>query len=103
VDFLSDYQTLLAIRVDRESRAAAGAQRRMTLLHRELDVLRVMIQTANDDQVLHAAGDKELAISDETEIARSKEPSLAHDSEPCAKCLLCFVGAIPITSSDAGA
>src|SRR5262249_8491852 len=37
--------------------------------HAGLDVLRGMIRAADDDRILHAAGDEQLAILDETEVA----------------------------------
>ena len=36
-------------------------QRRMTVLYRVLDILRIMVHTADDDDVLDAAGHIELA------------------------------------------
>ena len=46
---------------------------RMGRLHRPLDVLGIVICPADDDQVLQATGDEELAVLDEPEIPRPQE------------------------------
>src|SRR5687768_4369688 len=54
-------------------RAAGGPKRRMASLDGLLDVLRVNVATAENDQVLDPAGDVQLAAVEKTEIARPEE------------------------------
>ena len=57
----------------REGRAAAAAQHaRARVLGRALDVLRVVVAAADDDEVLQPAADEELAAVHEAEVARAQ-------------------------------
>jgi hypothetical protein len=58
---LHHHETLFVVHLDGEGRAATRSQRWMTALDRQLDVLRVMVQTTNDDEVFETARDEELA------------------------------------------
>src|SRR5207248_853256 len=68
-DLLDDHEPFLAGFIDRERGPAARPERRMRRLHRPLDVLRVMVATADDEEVLEPPGDVELAVQHEAEIA----------------------------------
>ena len=71
LDLLDDDEPFRAVAVmRREGRAAVAAQRRVRLLDGVLDILRVVIGAADDDDVLEAASDVQLAgIVEEAEIA----------------------------------
>ena len=51
----------------------AGVRR----FHRQLDVVRVVLEAAHDHDVLDPAGDEQLAVVDEPEIAGAEERALA--------------------------
>ena len=71
LDLLHHRKLFVAIRAgDVERGSAVPAQRRMTVLDGSLDVLRVVVHTANDDHVLDPARDEQLA-------ALVKEPQIA--------------------------
>jgi hypothetical protein len=55
---LHDHQPLFAFDFHGQGRAARHAQHGMTLLDGQLNVLRIMIAPANDDQIFEAAGDQ---------------------------------------------
>ena len=77
LDLLDDRQPLLPVDLDGEGRGAAGAERRVAPLRRPLDVLRIDVPAAEDDQVLEPAGDEELAILEEAQVARPEERTFA--------------------------
>ena len=54
-----------------------GAQGRMGALGGQLEVLRIVVAAAEDDQVLEPAGDEQLAVEDEPEVAGAQEAALA--------------------------
>ena len=58
LDLGGDDQLLFAGAIDRERRTTSRPQGRVTLFDRQLDILGVKIATADDDQILQAAGDK---------------------------------------------
>src|ERR1700730_6485603 len=68
-DFLHHYDLLLPRDLQGERRASLGRIDLGTIRHGRLDVLRGMLRSPNDNRILHAAGDKKLAIFDEAEIA----------------------------------
>ncbi len=70
-------QPLLALPLDREGGNAARTQGRMAALDGELDVLRVVVAAAEDDEVLQPAGDEQLALGGESEIAGPQEGAAA--------------------------
>ena len=49
----------------------------MALADRQLDVLRIMVQPADDDQVFQPAGDEQLAVLHEAQVAGAQERALA--------------------------
>jgi hypothetical protein len=73
-DFLDDDEPFLAALVDNgEGGAAVPAQGRVRGLDRMLDVVRIMVDAADNDQILDPAGDEQLARRiDKAEIAGSK-------------------------------
>jgi|GEM_PF-6800528 len=78
--FLHQHQPLAVFCIgslDREGGAVALAQRGVGALRRPLDVLRVVVAPADDDQVLQSSGDEQLAIVDEAEVAGAQEGACA--------------------------
>ena len=73
LDLLNHDQLFPAVAVDRKGRAAIGPQSRMALLHRPLDVLRIVVHAVNDDQVLQPPGDEQFAVLQESQVAGAEE------------------------------
>ncbi len=67
------HQPLLAIGLDREGGARPRPQRRVSPLDGPLDVLRIVIAPAQDDEVLPPPGDEQLAAGEKAEVARAQE------------------------------
>ena len=65
IELMHDHQPLAAVVGQRERRTRQHG--RVGLLGRLLDVLRIVIAAANDDHVLHAARDKQLAVAKEAQ------------------------------------
>ena len=66
-------QPLFSIRFHRERRPAAIPEGRVARLGRLLDVLRIQVTAAEDDEVLDPAGHVQLPVVHEAEIARAKK------------------------------
>ena len=77
LDLVDDDEPLVAVDLDGERRAPFGPERGVAPLDGPLDVLRVDVAAADDDQVLEAAGDEQLAVVDEAEVAGAEERALA--------------------------
>ncbi len=77
VHLLHQHQALLALHLHAEGRATTGAQRRVGLLRRQLQVLRVVVAAAKDEQVLETAGDEELVPAQEAQVPGAKEGPVA--------------------------
>ncbi len=71
-DLLDDHELFLLIVLDRERDATTGTERRVQRLDRALQILRVVVSTADDDQILVTAGDEQLAVAKEAEISRAE-------------------------------
>ena len=85
LDFLHQDQLLLVVMVGyAEGGATMAAQRRMTVLHSLLDVLRVMVDAADDDQVLDPAGDVKFAVLVEKAEIAGAQPRL-RTARRCAR------------------
>ena len=72
LDLGGDADLLDPVDAQREGGAGARLERRMTQLGGPLDVLRVVILPAHDDDILDATGDVELAVLEEAEITRAQ-------------------------------
>ena len=80
-----------------------GRTAAVRLLDGQFDVLRIVIQTADDDQVLEPAGDEQLAVVEEAQIAGAEKwPLVAAVVQMAAENLLRLFRTIPITLRDAG-
>jgi hypothetical protein len=97
VKFLGDDEPGLPLRVILERTAAAWPKTWMQRLHCGLDIIRIMITAANDDDILQSAGDKEMSITLEAKIARAQERALTGIAYPSLKDSLSFLRAIPVT------
>ena len=74
----------------------------MAPLGRLLDVLRIEVAAAEDDQVLDPAGDVELAVVQEAEVAGPQERAVAVGGAGAER-LLGIVGPLPVALGDARA
>ena len=63
--------------VDGERGARCRPQLRVAAFDRQLDVLRIVIDAADDDQVLEPAGDEQLAVVQEAQVAGPQERPVA--------------------------
>ena len=67
-----------AVDLDGERRARSPGRRRGWLCcDGQLDVLRIVVHAADDDQVLEPAGDEQLAVAHEAQVAGAQEGPLA--------------------------
>jgi hypothetical protein len=71
LDFMNYDQAFFSLDVYGKRRATAGPQRRVTSLHRELDILRIMVPATDDDQVFGPTRNEYFAVLDEPQIARA--------------------------------
>src|SRR6267154_248831 len=104
LDLLHDDQ-LLAFRVigDREGGAAVTAQGGVAALRRVLDILRVMVGAAYDDDVLDAAGDEQLArVVEKAEIAGAQPEAIPFSSDTGAERRCGRLGVLPVALRDIG-
>jgi hypothetical protein len=101
LDFMHDHQHFVAVRVrGGKSRPTVAAKRRMAVLRRILDVLRIMIHAANDDQILDSPGDEQLAVFiEKTEIAGT-QPDACAAFDNGLKCVTRRGGIFPIALRD---
>ena len=67
-----DDDPLAVVHVDGERRHGARPHERARLLDRPLDVLRIMVAAADDDQVLEPAGHEQFAGVEKPEVARAQ-------------------------------
>ena len=76
IHFLRDDQALLAIDIDAKRRTWHTVESWVTMLDCAFNILRIMIASANDDEILQPSTDKDFAMSNEAEVAvRRNGPS----------------------------
>src|ERR1044072_2938264 len=97
LELLHDHQPLSAFHIYRESHAAAAPQISVTLPHRLLDVLRIEIAAADDDQIFQTPGNEQLAVMQEPEISGAQERFARHAGEARAKDVLRLFRPLPVT------
>jgi hypothetical protein len=100
VDLDHDCHPLFVVEMEREGGSSAGANCRVTAFSRELDVLGVVLETANDQQVLESARNDELSVGDESQIAGAKEWATTV-SQTGTKCVFRLSNATPVATCDA--
>ena len=72
LDLVHHAQLFLPVSFHGKRCAAGRSQRQVTLLNSPLDILRVVVPTADDDDVLYSAREKQIAGVRESEIASSQ-------------------------------
>src|SRR6185295_346538 len=90
---MCDHEPFLAVNFDRKRGAAPRTQRGMTVLNCPLDVMWIMITTANDDQVFEAPGHKQIAVEQNAEVSGAQNRFTIAGVKR-ARCLLCV---FPVT------
>src|SRR6202161_3606902 len=101
LDFMHNYQHFDAVWVGGgKSRPAVAAERRMAVMRRVLDVLRVMIVAANNDDVLDPAGYEQLAVFVEKAEVAGAQPDAGAAFNNGLKCVACRAGIFPIALRD---
>ena len=103
LDFADDDQALPAVQIDGESRRRAGLQFGAGPLDRQFDVLRIAIDTPDDDQVLEAPRHEQLASVQETEIARAQESATGLPGDLRVEQLCGRFRLVPVALRDTGA
>ncbi len=88
-DFLDHDQPLFIVLVEHaERRATVSSQSRMAILHRVLDVLRIVVHPAYDDQILDPTCNEEfVVVVEEAEIPRSPVRNQHSASSPAMTAL----------------
>ncbi len=77
------------------------SQGRMARLDRRLQVLRIVVDAAQDDHVLDAPGDEELArVVEEPEVARAKPALLGFPVDARSDTLRRWLRTSPVAPSD---
>jgi hypothetical protein len=71
--FLHNDQTLFAFHLYGEGHATSTSQICMTFRHRLLNILRVEIAAADNDQIFKAPGNEQLTVVQEPEVSGAKE------------------------------
>ena len=100
---LHDDQTLVAVfPLDGKGRGGFATQGRMALLGGKLDVLRVVVATANDNQVLQPPGAVQLATMEKAQVAGAQVRAFARVFDKGTERLLGFFGPVPIALGHAG-
>ncbi len=100
IHLVDHHQPLLPLDLHREGGARAGPQGRMGVLGRQLDILRIVIAPAQDDEVLHAAGDEQLAAVEEAEVSRA-QPGRGIPRQPGAEGTLALLRPVPVAAGHA--
>lgn len=103
LDLLEHDEDLLVRDVDRDGRSAPGAdlrERGPGLVHGLLDVLRVEIPAADDQEILPAPRDEQLAVQGEAEVARPQEGAVVGAGDPRLEGLGGQLGAAPVPRGD---
>ncbi|CAM3290567.1 hypothetical protein COSO111634_10390 [Corallococcus soli] len=77
VRLVHQHQPLFSLHLHGEGRATPRPHRGAGMLRRQLDVLGVVVATADDDEVLDAAGDEELRALEEALVAGAQEGPVA--------------------------
>src|SRR5256885_13330322 len=92
---------VMATAGERKGRGMTGPQTGMTPLGGELQILRVVIPTAQNDEVLETTRDEQLTVIDESEIAGSEKAPFFLASNRRAERQRRIGNVIPIPGRDA--
>ena len=96
-------QSLLAGHLHLEGGTEAGPDRRVTSLDGPLDVLGVVVHSPDDQEILEASGDDELAPVNGPEVAGPEESARSRVDEAGAEGAFGLLRAPPISARDAWA
>ena len=96
-----DHQPFATVDIDGESTDSSGLQTSTGLFHCQFDVLRVSIDTADNDQVLESPGHKQLTVAHESQIACSQVRSAVAVCQLGTESLLRLFHSIPVAATDA--
>ena len=77
LDLLQHHKPFLILDLNGKRSPAVRPQGLMASLHGPLDVLRIVIEASDDDEILQAAGDKELVGMDKPEVSRAQKGTFA--------------------------
>jgi hypothetical protein len=101
-NLVDDHDALVSVDVDRERGAASGRQRVVAARDGVLEIFRLMIEAAHDDEVLQPTRDEQATIPDEAQVARAEEGPITRVVEPRAEHRRRLVAALPVAAPDAG-
>ena len=73
----------------------------MRLLHRQFDVLRIMVATPDDDQVFEATRHEEFAVLQKSQVSCAHEWAFCAVRQVCSESALGFCGFLPVPLGDA--
>ncbi len=99
-DLVHEDEALRAVFVDGERGAEAGFQQRVACARRGFDVLRVMVEAADDDEVVDPAGDVELPLVHEAQVAGAQEGAVAGVAQARVKRRRGLFGIAPVALAD---
>ena len=85
LDFVHHDEPFHAVDVQGKRDPRSRSEHRMAGFHRPLDVLRVQIAPAQDDEILQATGDEEVSLVEEPQIAGSQKRALLATSPMSAR------------------
>src|ERR1700730_16160812 len=102
--FLDENQDLFTVfSRDRKCCAAVSSQRRVAVLHGVLDILRVMVHAADDDDILNSAGHIEDAVViEKPEVTGSQPARVTFAGNPCTEARYRRVSVLPVALGDIG-
>src|SRR5688572_2553752 len=101
---MCDDESLGAVPFNCKRRAHAAVQSGMAGLYRLLDVMRIVLDSADDDQILNAPGDEQLAVAVKAaKVTGSKVGTAIAVRESCSECGERLIRLIPIPLRNAAA
>ena len=100
LDLVHEDEALRAVLVDRERGAETRCEQRVACARGGFDVLRVMVETADDDEVVDSAGDVELAFVDEAKVAGAQKRAVAGVASACVERRCGFLRVAPVALAD---
>src|SRR5262249_21955938 len=101
IDLLDDDQPLFPPDLDGESGATTEPQRVVAAFDRAFDVLRIVVETADDDQIFEPPRDKQVTVLQESQVAGSQKRPLEGVGDVGAESMIGLGGTAPVTLSDA--
>ena len=101
LDLLDYNQSLFAIDLNREGRAAPGPKRWVAPFNSYFNVLWIVVAAPDKDQILEPAGDEQFTTIYESQISGSEEWPLSIISQVRTEGLFRLFRAVPVTSRNA--